>query len=277
MLNLIKPPKIPKQGTLASLADRHKYYQIAVQAVDAEIDFVDENYRRIRGQAAKTLREDFCGTANSSCEWIRRRKSNAAISVDLDQEVLDWGHKHNVSKLNENQRSRIQMVKDDVRSVTHLKTDIVLAMNFSYQIFITRVGLRKYFASIKEGLNEGGVLFIDAYGGHESYREIKEKTKCKGFTYYWDQARYDPISGHMLCYIHFKFPDGSKLKRAFAYFWRLYTLPELQEILSEAGFKNVTVYWEGTDTETNEGNGEYSPATVGVDDPAWIVYISAEK
>ena len=121
------------------------------------------------------------------------------------------------------------------------------------------------------------MLFIDAFGGHESYRETKEKTRYKNFTYYWHQAKYDPITGYMLCYIHFKFKDGSWLKRAFSYEWRLYTLPELQEILYEAGFKNVIVYWEGTDEESGEGNGEYSPAEHGEDDPAWIVYLSAEK
>ena len=29
--------------------------------------------------------------------------------------------------------------------------------------------------------------------------------------------------------------------------------------------------------ESGEGNGEYSPAEHGEDDPAWIVYLSAEK
>ena len=43
------------------------------------------------------------------------------------------------------------------------------------------------------------------------------------------------------------------------------------------GYKNVIVYWEGTDEESVEGNGEYLPATEGDDDPAWIIYVSAEK
>ena len=59
------------------------------------------------------------------------------------------------------------------------------------------------------------------------------------------------------CNIHFKFPDGSKIKRAFSYTWRLWTAPELRDMLLDAGFRNVTVYWEGED-DNGEGNGEFS-------------------
>ena len=35
-------------------------------------------------------------------------------------------------------------------------------------------------------------------------------------------------------------------------------LRKLKELLLEAGFSKVTVYWEGED-EDGEGNGEFSP------------------
>ena len=81
----------------------------------------------------------------------------------------------------------------------------------------------------------------------------------------------------MSCYIHFRFPDGSRMNRAFSYHWRLWTLPELRELLLEAGFRSATVYWEGTDPKTGEGDGIYSPATVGDADPGWVCYLVAEK
>lgn len=274
---MAKPPKPPKVGTLAASADRHKYYELAVQAVDAEIDMVSETFESIRGRKPILIREDFCGTANSSCEWVSRSKSNRAISLDLEQEVLDWGVKNNLSKLNAEQQQRIELLNCDVREFTGEQADIVLAMNFSYQIFASRESLKHYFSKVRESLVDDGVLFMDAFGGHDSYKEVKEKTKFDGFKYYWHQAKYDPITGYMLCYIHFKFADGSWLKRAFSYEWRMYTLPEIKEILIDAGFKKVTIYWEGTDEETGEGNGEYFAAEHGEDDPSWIVYISAEK
>jgi len=81
----------------------------------------------------------------------------------------------------------------------------------------------------------------------------------------------------MLCHIHFRFEDKSWLRKAFTYDWRMWTLPELQELMTEAGFSNVQVYWEGTDEDTGEGNGDYYPTNIGDDDPSWIVYIVGEK
>ena len=263
--------------TMAECADRHALYEMAVQCVEAEIDMVDETFTEIRGREASILREDFCGTANTSCEWVRRRETNRAIGIDLDREVLDWGIENNIGKLTDSQQQRIQVLNEDVLKYEGDPADIVLAMNFSYQIFKTRDDLRRYFQRARDGLGDDGVLFIDAYGGHDSWRAIKEKTKHKGFTYYWDQAEFDPITFNMNCHIHFKFKDGSRLNEAFSYDWRTWTLPELREILTEAGFRRVTVYWEGTDEKSGEGNGIYSPAERGDDDPSWIVYLSAEK
>ncbi len=272
-----RPPKPPPPGTLASRADKHRCYEISVQDPVAEIDMIDMTYRVLRGKTATVLREDFCGTANTSCEWVRRRTDNRAVSIDIDPEVLEWARRNNVARLRSSQRERIDIWKTDVMDFRHGKADVILAMNFSYQLFKTRAELGTYFSRAREGLADDGVLFIDAYGGYESCRRNREKTRLEQFTYYWDQAKFDPMSGHMLCYIHFRFRDKSWLKRAFSYCWRLYTLPELREMLDEAGFSRVTVYWEGTDEETGEGNGIFTPAGHGQDDPAWIVYISAEK
>ena len=117
----------------------------------------------------------------------------------------------------------------------------------------------------------------ELFGGYDAYREMTERTDHKKFTYIWDQHHYDPVTGHMTCHIHFVFPDGSKMKNAFSYEWRLWSLPELQELLYEAGFQRVIVYWQGTEEGTNEGNGVFEPAEHGDADPAWICFISAEK
>ena len=263
--------------TLADTADRHHLYQLAVQCVESEIDMVDDTYREIRGRHAAVLREDFCGTGNTSCEWVRRRPTNTATGFDLDAEVLDWGRRKNVSQLDRHQQSRIQLRQQDVREAGNTEADLILAMNFSYQIFKTRDQLRGYFAAAHAGLAEDGLLMMDGFGGHETWRTIKEKTKHDDFTYLWEQRKFNPITFEMQCHIHFRFPDGSKMKRAFSYEWRMWTLPEIRNLLEEAGFGKSTVYWEGTDEETGEGNDEYAPTEEGEDDPSWIVYIVAEK
>ena len=261
----------------ADQADRHILYERAVQCVESEIDMVDETFLKLRGRQARTLREDFCGTANTSCEWVRRRADNLAWGVDLDEEVLSWGEKHNLGRLVEEAMDRIQLLHADVLNVDTPAMDVVLAMNFSYWIFRTREALRGYFSRIRECLVDDGVLFLDFYGGYEAMREMEEETDHDDFIYVWDQNRYNPITGEMNCQIHFKFPDGSQMKQAFTYDWRLWTLPEVRELLEEAGFSRVLVHWEGTDEKTQEGDGVFTATELGEADAAFICYLSAEK
>lgn len=263
---------------MAARADRHVLYQQAVQSVDAEIDFIDETFKDLRGRKPRVIREDFCGTANSSCEFVRRRPGNRAYGVDLCCETLDWGLRHNVAKLKPGARERIKLLCENVLTVKTEPVDAVLAMNFSYFIFRDRATMRAYYRNVLEGLAPDGIFFLDLYGGSDAYREIREKRDIDGkFTYVWEQAEFDPLSGRTLCHIHFHFPDGSKMRRAFSYEWRMWSAPEIREILAEAGFSRSTVYWEGTDEETGEGDGNFEPTDRGEADQAWIAYIVAEK
>ena len=72
------------RNRLAGQADRHYLYQESVQDTEAEIDFFEETWAALRDRPAELLREDFCGTANTACEWIRRDPQHYAIGVDLD-------------------------------------------------------------------------------------------------------------------------------------------------------------------------------------------------
>lgn len=260
----------------ADRADRHALYEQSVQSTEFEYEFITTNFKRIRKRVPRVLREDFCGTAQMCCEWVRGHKDNRAIGVDLDGEVLDWGREHHIAGLTDSQQQRVTLVQKDVRSVVTEPVDIVVAMNFSWQMFEQREMLREYFASVRDALVDDGICFLDIYGGYEAYREIEEKTRHKGFTYVWEQSDYDPVTGHTVCHIHFNFNDGSRMKDAFIYEWRLWTLPELKEILLEAGFANVTVYWQTTDKD-GEPSGEFEPATRGEADAGWICMVSAEK
>ena len=272
-----KSAKKSRKPTQAERADRHVLYQKAVQDTGFEFEFVDATFKRLRGRTAHSLREDFCGTAAMCCEWVRQRRDNRAIGVDLDSDVLLWGREHNLAALKPAELRRVTLIEGNVLTVEPEPVDLLLAMNFSYQCFKDRATLRRYFERARAGLVDDGVLIMDAFGGYDAYREMTERTDHKKFTYIWDQHRYDPVTGDMTCHIHFAFPDGSKLKKAFTYEWRLWSLPELQELLYEAGFRRVTVYWQGTEEGTNEGNGVFEPAEHGEADPAWICFISAEK
>jgi hypothetical protein len=132
-----------------------------------------------------------------------------------------------------------------------------------------------YCRRIYDCLAHDGILFLDAFGGYEAFREMTESTRNNGYTYIWDQSRYNPITGEGLFHIHFHFRDGSRIRNAFTYDWRVWTLPELTETLTEAGF-SPAVYWEGTGKD-GKGNGVFSRTLAGEADASWIAYIVAEK
>ncbi|MGB9430084.1 MAG: class I SAM-dependent methyltransferase [Gammaproteobacteria bacterium] len=262
--------------TLAERADRHALYQKSVQDVLWEMEFVERVFRERRGRSALKLREDFCGTALAACEWVRRDRRHEAVGVDLDSEVLAWAREHTLPKLAPSAVRRLSLLEADVRSVRTPAVDLVLAFNFSYWTFKERATLREYFRGVRRSLAADGLFMLDAYGGYDAFREMRERQDFGRFTYIWEQAEYEPISGHTTCHIHFVFPDGSRLRRAFSYHWRLWTVPELRELLTEAGFTRVTVYLEGTDEKTGEGNEVFAPVERGAADPAWIAYLVAE-
>lgn len=270
-----RPQRTPR--LTAATADRHQLYTDAVQNVESEIDFVDETYQSLRKRKAVRLREDFCGTAQTSAEWVRRRPTNVALGLDLDEPTLQWGRDNVLSKLTEAQRDRLSLKNRDVRDPGKKARDmdIILAMNFSYNALMQRADLLAYFKAARKSLAPGGLFIMDCYGGYESLMEQEESRKCDGFTYVWEQVKYNPIDASLDTAIHFEFKDGTEMRNAFTYQWRLWSMPELRDLLAEAGFAKTTVYWEGDDGKGG-GDGNFKPATVGDADASWIAYIVNE-
>jgi len=95
-----------------------------------------------------------------------------------------------------------------------------------------------------------------------------------GFTYVWEQARFDPIGHAIVNHIHFEFKDGSRLDKAFTYEWRFWSLPDIQELLREAGFSDVRVYWDTSDEVDVE---RYRPRARADNQAGWIAYLVAVR
>jgi hypothetical protein len=268
----------------AAAADPHDLYERSVQCTEAEVDFFEQRFLRLSGRKARILREDFCGTAALCREWVKRHPLNGALGIDIDPDVLDWGRRRCRDELQPADAERVHLVAGDVLQESAARAlprpDLVAAMNFSYWLCTERDRLREYFAAVRSSLADDGVLFLDAYGGYDAFREIVEEREIEDdrgrFTYLWEQDDYNPITGAMTCFIHFGFSDGSRLERAFAYQWRLWTLPEIRELLAEAGFGRVTCWWQGW-TEDGEPDGDFRPTLKADADAGWICYISAEK
>jgi len=260
----------------AKTADIHDLYEKSVQCPEAEIDLVLQAWNELRGRTPLTLREDFCGTSAVAREWVQRGDLNVATGIDLDAEVIGWSRERSDKELTAEQRSRVSFVEQDIVGVKTDPVDCVLAMNFSYYGFKERNLLLKYFSSVLDGLVDDGLFLLDAYGGSDSFLEMDEERDLDGFTYVWDQHYVNPVTGSVINYIHFEFPDGSKINKAFTYNWRFWTLPEIRDVLIDAGFSKVVVYWEGTD-EDGEGNGVWAIDDRGEACNGWVAYIAAIK
>jgi hypothetical protein len=258
----------------AGTADKFVLYQESVQSPDAEVDFIDRLYRKAYGERPTILREDFCGTALICCEWVKRRPTHRAIGVDLCRRTLDWGIRHNLGRLPPEAARRIRLLQRDVRHVVRPRVQVIGAFNYSYFVFKEAADLTAYFRAARRSLERRGLFLLDAYGGWESQQVMQERTRQKGFTYIWDQAAYNPINDHTLCHIHFEFPDGTRMRRAFTYDWRLWTLGTLQELLRSAGFSRTQVYWEGTNSR-GRGDGVFRPRQSGENCSGWNAYVAA--
>ncbi|HET6277748.1 MAG TPA: class I SAM-dependent methyltransferase, partial [Candidatus Polarisedimenticolia bacterium] len=71
-----------KKRTLsARTADRHLLYQESVQDPKGDALYLTRYYRKLTGRELRLLREDFCGTAILSAEFVRLHESNRAIGV----------------------------------------------------------------------------------------------------------------------------------------------------------------------------------------------------
>lgn len=255
--------------------DKYDLYRRAVQSAETDVVFLRDTFRDLKKRDAVSLREDFCGTFALSCEWIKLNPSHTAIGVDLDPEPMDYGRRTYLTGLKPDQQERLELIEGNVLDPNLPKVDYVIAMNFSYFLFKTRDLMKQYFANVYRGVKDEGLFLIDLFGGKQCQDAIEDKNRVDDFTYYWDQAGFDPVTNEAMFHIHFRV-KGQKILNVFNYDWRMWTIPELREIMAEVGFKKTHVYWEGTAAD-GSGDGNFKRTEKGEACDSWIAYIVAEK
>ena len=271
--------KTSNELTMADKADKFYCYQESVQEPEHEVEIFDLIYKEAYSKKPLTLREDFCGTFAVCCEWVKSDKDRRAVGVDLCPETLGWGIENNLNKLDPSAKEKVEVLEKDVRSQTTPKVEILAAQNFSFWIFKTREEVVDYFKIAYGNLQDKGIMIMDMMGGKESYAtDVTDKrtiVKGKdGFKYRWEQAYFNPVTSDCSFYIHFKFGDGSRMKRAFEYHWRFWTIPEVREMLAEAGFKKSLVYWDVAPEDEEE---KWSAVDEADNDDSWLCYIVGIK
>lgn len=263
--------------TQASQADPHALYERAVQDGPSDIAFLERVWHEVYGDREDPVhfREDFCGTALLCAAWVARSAERTAEGFDIDAATLDWGREHNLAPLKD-AAQRVRLHVQDVREPGDRPADVLCAQNFSYQGFKERRELADYFRKTRQHLSETGVLVLDVFGGSEAVEELKEEREIEEgeFTYVWEQKRFHPGTNELQCRIHFEFPDGSRIKSAFEYSWRLYSIPELRDVLKEVGYREVRVYFEEFD-EDGDGTGHFARNEEGEACEGWLAYLVA--
>lgn len=267
-MSLTKQRKLP--------FDKYDLYSQSVQSPGEDVKFYRRVYKELsKGKKAKILREDFCGAGAISCEWVKLDREHQSCGLDLDEEPMNYGRKNYISELTDDQKKRIVLIQKNVLTKGLPAADVAVAVNFSYFFFKKREVLKQYFENVYKSLNKNGIFVVDIFGGTQCTDAIEDKTRQKGFTYFWDQQSYDPVTNEAYFEIHFKY-NNKKYPGVFKYDWRMWSIQEIREIMLEVGFKDTAIYWEGTNSK-GSGNGIFKRVTKGEACLSWIAYIAAAK
>lgn len=266
---------------MSSTFNKYAYYENSVQTPEEHVRIFDRMFIDIRGRDAISLKEDFCGTFMISCEWVKSHSKRVSVGVDLDPEPLAYGKKNSFRKISPSERKRVTLLKQDVCKPTKQKVDVIGAGNFSFFIFKEREQMKKYFKAALQSLNQDGIFVLELAGGPGFISKTREQhtytvPKLGRYTYYWDQKFYDPANCHGIYAIHFKDKKGVMHRDVFVYDWRVWSIPEIRELMLECGFKESVVYWESCD-KNGDGTGDYVKTDVADNAFAWIGFVVGIK
>ena len=265
-------------------------YRRAVQHPQAEAEFLYKAYLHYhRGTAPLLLREDFAGTCAIASAWVGMDNEHQAMAVELHGPTTRWAQREAYNELGE-RADDLHIVQADVMDMVSPKVDITCALNFSTFIYHDRASLKQYFKAARRGLRPGGVLVIDAYGGPGAMltgtqtREVpaydptgRVDEQLAGMMYHWEQRSFDPVTHRTECRIHFDLADGTRVDSAFIYRWRLWTIPELVELMQEAGFSRAEAWCDAYDPHSDTSDGAYRPIKKMPARRDWIAYVIGVK
>ncbi|CAI0544266.1 unnamed protein product [Linum tenue] len=164
--------------------------------------------------------------------------------------------------------------------------DIVCAFNFSCCCLHKRAELVLYFKNVLDCLSrKGGIFVMDLYGGTSSEQKLRLQRRFPNFTYMWEQDEFDIVARKTKISLHFHLlKQQRKIRHAFSYSWRLWSLPEIKDCLEEAGFRSVH-FWlrkmpDVEESRSTQGFGagrdiKYEEVQKFEQEDSWNAYIVA--
>jgi hypothetical protein len=267
------PPRPPKPRPAPAL-DKYACYELCVQNPARMAPFL----LAVHGGRPRVLREDFCGTGGICRAWAAMKAPASrpfrAIGVDMDPGPL--------ARLRG--APRVRAVRSDVRRC-HLTADIISATNFPIGYWHTRRDLVRYLRLCRARLHPGGVFVCDTYGGATAFtsgtltRDIWIDGGVR-IRYTWEQRESDPITGRVIDALHFRVDRAGDVlyeeADAFVYDWRLWSVPELRDAMSEAGFRSIEVHSELADAVDSDGRVYVRPLESGQElEESFVVLLAA--
>lgn len=251
--------------------NKHDLYELCVQSPKDLVPLL----RAIHGGDPLTLGEDFSGTAALSHLWVEQDQAKA-IAADFDKEALHKRGDHD----------RITKHQCDVRDVNE-PCDVLFVGNFSIGYLHSRNELVEYLKHARSRLEPGGVFICDTYGGETAYRlggvhRAHPMPGGKLCRYTWEQNEADPTTGMVTNLIHFRVERAGviefELEDAFVYEWRLWSVPELRDAMSDAGFTESLVYAKLADAVDEDGKAYVLPVDDGQEEleESFIVLVVAK-
>ncbi|KAH9659944.1 hypothetical protein KPL70_024048 [Citrus sinensis] len=287
-------------------------YQQSVQSPKGDISYLQKFFLiYVGGRQPLHLQEDFCGTALLSTEWLRSDSRRTAVGLDLDLEALEWCMENNLNKVGADGYSRISLFHGNVLQPLEAKL-----VRYEPQKLVRNISLEEcdntletstiesavqdsstassgdncnlvlYFKHVLHALSKkGGIFVMDLYGGTSSEQKLRLQRRFANFTYVWEQAEFDIIERKTRISLHFHLQkEQKKLRHAFSYNWRLWSLPEIKDCLEEAGFRSVH-FWlrempDAREMRNTEGLGvsrdaKYEEIKCFQQQDAWNAYIVA--
>lgn len=221
----------------APIPDRHELYERAVQSPSMQARFL----RALLGPVQRniiTLGEDFSAAGAIARAFLALSPEHRAVCVDLDPVALG----RLAEMLDPSLLSALTIRNRDVAEARD-PVDILAALNFSLCEIHNRPGLVAYLRNARQRLNPGGLFIADLYGGMDAMSVGESEEELPGgVRYVWEQRKADPLTGRVVNAMHFHLPTGPTLRDAFVYHWRLWTVPELRDAMTEAGFQTLEVH-----------------------------------
>lgn len=277
---------------------RLDFYRWAVQHPPAELGFLLRAAQHHGLAEPLRIREDFAGGAELAATWVSLDPEHQALAVEVDLPTAQFARERHAELLRQREGD-LFILCEDVRRRTRPRVQAVLALNFSTLIFHDRSAMLGYFRTVRRSLVRGGVFVMDLFGGpgsvapgtqsrrvapppDEADEPADQPELFPAFTYQWEQRSYDVLSGRIDCRIHFELDGptdgpGEAIRDAFVYDWRLWSPPELLEMLTEVGLREPTFWCDAYDEAAGVSDGRYRPMERMAPRQDWVAYLTAKR